>query len=150
MHRIASVVHPGIARASLRRSIALLLLAGAGIANAGTLHVCVDARGIRSYQDIPCAPQAHAVGTREYDKTTVDPALAARTRAIEAEMDRRNRAGGGRIVVAGGGARRPPAPSACEAAKAKRKATLDRVGLKRNFDLLSQLDGEVWSVCKGF
>ena len=34
--------------------------------------------------------------------------------------------------------------------KAKRKATLDRVGLKRNFDLLSQLDGEVWSVCKGF
>ena len=29
-------------------------------------------------------------------------------------------------------------------------ATLDRVGLKRNFDLLSQLDNEVWAVCKGF
>ncbi len=149
MHRIAPVARPGIARASLLRSIAILLLAGTGIAHAGTLHVCVDARGTRSYQDIPCAPQTRALGTRAYDKATVDPTLAARTRAIEAEMDRRNRAGGGRIVVAGG-ARRPAAPSACEAAKAKRKATLDRVGLKRNFDLLSRLDGDVWSVCKGF
>ncbi|MFZ5636973.1 MAG: hypothetical protein ACOY82_10375 [Pseudomonadota bacterium] len=118
-------------------------------AAAGTLHVCVDARGVKSYQDMPCAGSARSLGSRDFVRTAIDPALSARTRAIEAEMDRRNH-GGGRTVAIRGAARKPVGPSPCEAAKARRKATLDKVGLKRTFDLLSRLDNEVWAACKGF
>lgn len=118
-------------------------------AASGTLHVCVDARGVKSYQDTPCAGRTRSLGSRDFVRAAIDPALSARTRAIEAEMDRRNH-GGGRSVATRGAARKPAGPSPCEAAKAKRKATLDKVGLKRTFDLLSQLDNEVWAACKGF
>jgi hypothetical protein len=114
-----------------------------------TIHLCIDARGAKTYQDAPCAGAQRTLATREYAVATPDPALLKRSREIEAEMDRRNR-GSGRAAIVRGSARKPAGPSPCEAAKAKRKATLDKVGLKRTFDLLSQLDNEVWAVCKGF
>ena len=124
--------------------------AAAAASEGGTLHVCVDARGVRAYQDTPCAAATRTLGTRDFTRVAIDPALSARTQAIQTEMDRRNHGGGAKTTVLRGATRRAAAPSACEAAKAKRKATLDRVGLKRTFDLLSQLDNEVWSACKGF
>lgn len=129
--------------------LCLCLLAIAAPAAAGTLHVCRDARGVRSYQDTPCAAGTHKEGTRAFEAKALDPALLARTRAIETEMDRRNRGGVARIAAVRGGSRRPPGPSPCQAAKTRREATLKRVGLKRDFDLLSRLDGEVWDACKG-
>ena len=39
-------------------------------------------------------------------------------------------------------------PNACARAREKREVTLERVGLKRNFDLLSKLDADVRSVCR--
>lgn len=45
-------------------------------------------------------------------------------------------------------ARNAVKPSACEAAKANRDRTLERVGLKRTFDLLSRLDEQVRNACR--
>lgn len=117
----------------------------------GTIYRCVDRHGGVSYQNTGCSPEQRTDAIRRYTAQGIDSALVARSRAIADEMDRRNRGEGRRIAVArGGGARKPSPPSACEAAKRTRKSTLDRVGFKRDFALLSRLDNEVWDVCKGF
>lgn len=111
------------------------------------VHVCVDARGHVAYQGMPCADDQRTRGVRSYSRQAVDPALAARTRAIEQEMDRRNRGGAVRVMRAGKSAK--PAPDPCKAAKARRKTMLDRAGLKRGYDALGEIDREVWALCKG-
>lgn len=113
------------------------------------IHTCIDARGVKSYQNAPCAAGQRTASVRSYETKPEDPALAARVAAMRQEMDRRNRPGGRSVAMRTGSSRRPSGPTPCQAAKAKRKTTLDRVGLKRNFDLLSRLDSEVWEVCKG-
>lgn len=116
-----------------------------------TVHVCTDARGIRSYQDTPCAVAQHSVATRTFDTIVPDAAALARTHAIEAEMDRRNRGGGDHVrIVRTAGAKRNATPDPCRAAKGRRDTELKRVGLKRTFDQLSRLDGDVWDACHGF
>lgn len=138
-----------LSRAVLAMASLLLPLACfAGDATAD-IHVCIDAGGHVAYQSMPCADGQRTRAVRNYRAQAVDPVLVARTREIEREMDQRNRgASTVRTLRASGSAKRAPDP--CKAAKAKRKATLDRVGLKRTYDLLSQLDREVWEVCKGF
>lgn len=142
------LIHVFILRPLLFASIAVCLLPVAQ-ANAQEIHTCVDAKGRKSYQNMPCAPEQRTAAVRSYTAKPEDPALAARSATIQQEMDRRNRPSGKTTVVRTGSTRRA-APTACQAAKAKREATLKRVGLKRTFDLLSQLDSEVWEVCKGF
>ena len=117
-------------------------------ASAQEIHTCIDAKGIKSYQNTPCDPGQRTASIRSYEARPDDPAVAARSVAIQQEMDRRNRPGKANAVRTAN--RRPSGPTPCQAAKAKREATLKRVGLKRNFDLLSRLDSEVWEVCKGF
>lgn len=121
----------------------------AAVGTQGTIYRCIDRHGGVSYQNTGCSPDQRTSAVRRYTAQGIDPALAAHSRAIAEEMDRRNRGDGRRISVARGGTRKPAPPSACEAAKHKRKTTLDRVGLRRDFDLLSRLDNEVWNVCKG-
>lgn len=121
-----------------------------GQASAQDIHTCIDGKGMKSYQSAPCAPGQRNAGVRSYAVQPEDPALTARSIAIQQEMDRRNRPSGRATVVRAGNPRRAAGPTPCQAAKAKRAATLKRVGLKRTFDLLSQLDSEVWDVCKGF
>lgn len=41
-----------------------------------------------------------------------------------------------------------PGPDRCQAARDKRERTLQRVGLKRDFDLLRKLDDDVWNACR--
>lgn len=141
---------------SIRSRIRLIFLVFAGIAllaaaqaSAQEIHTCIDAKGIRSYQNLPCDPGQRTASVRSYEAKPEDPAVAARSAAIQQEMDRRNRPSGKATVVRTA-TRRPAGPTPCQAAKAKREATLKRVGLKRNFDLMSRLDSEVWDVCKGF
>ena len=126
-----------------------LALLPAAQATAQEIHTCIDSKGIKSYQNAPCDPGQHTASVRSYLAKPEDPAVAARSAAIQQEMDRRNRPSGKATVVRTAN-RRPAGPTPCQAAKAKREATLKRVGLKRNFDLLSRLDSEVWDVCKGF
>lgn len=116
----------------------------------GTIYRCVDRRGGVSYQNTGCSPEQRTSAIRRYTAQGIDSALVARRRAIEQEMDRRNRGEGRRVAAARGGARKAMPPSACETAKRNRENTLERVGFKRDFALLSRLDNEVWKVCKGF
>jgi hypothetical protein len=129
--------------------IAACLLPAAHI-SAQEINTCIDARGMKRYQNAPCDLGQRTLSVRRYATQPEDPALAARSAAIQQEMDRRNRPSGRTSVVRAGNARRAGGASPCQVAKAKREATLQRVGLKRNFDLLSRLDSEVWDVCKGF
>lgn len=111
------------------------------------VHVCIDARGHVAYQGMPCADGQRTRGVRAYARQAADPALAARTRAIEQEMDRRNRSGTARTTRAAKSAKSAPDP--CKAAKARRKVMLDRAGVKRSYELLGEIDREVWALCKG-
>ena len=115
-----------------------------------TVHVCEDGHGGRIYQDAPCDRGERPIDTRSFAIATPDPALAARSRATEVEMDRRNRGEGRARIVRTAAARKAAPPDPCKAAKARRDAELKRVGLKRTFDQLSRLDGDVWDSCKGF
>lgn len=116
-----------------------------------TVHVCVDGRGVRSYQDTPCAVAQRSIATREFAAIVPDPAALARSRAVEAEMDRRNRGGGDHVrIVRTAASKRTAPPDPCRAAKGRRDSELKRVGLKRTFDQLSRLDGDVWDACHGF
>lgn len=116
---------------------------------ATAVHVCIDAQGHVAYQGMPCADGQRTRAVRTFSASPVDPATAARTRSIEQEMDRRNRGGGGRSTPR---AIRPAkaAPDPCKAAKARRKAMIERAGVKRGYALLEEIDREVWSLCKGF
>lgn len=118
-------------------------------AMAQEIHICIDAKGIKSYQNLPCTSDLRTASVRIYVSKPEDLALTARTTAIQQEMDRRNRTRGKAVVVRTASNRRA-GPTPCQAAKENREATLKRVGLKRNFDLLSRLDSEVWERCKGF
>lgn len=112
------------------------------------VHVCIDARGHVAYQGMPCADGQRTHAVRSYSAPSVDPALVARTRGIEQEMDRRNRGGVGRTTSRAGKPAKPT-PDPCKAAKARRKAMLDRAGVKRGYALLEEIDREVWTLCKG-
>ena len=136
-------------RSRIRLIFLVFILLPTSQATAQEIHTCIDAKGIRSYQNLPCDPGQRTASVRSYEAKPEDPAVAARSAAIQQEMDRRNRPSGKATVVRTA-TRRPAGPTPCQAAKAKREATLKRVGLKRNFDLLSRLDSEVWDVCKGF
>ncbi len=114
----------------------------------GTIYRCVDANGSVSYQDTACAPELRTTATRRYTSYTIDPALAAHRRAIEQEIDRRNRVNPAALRVVSV-RQTPKTPSHCEIAKAKRESAVKRAGLKRTFAKMSELDGAVWDVCKG-
>lgn len=119
-------------------------------ATTAAIHICVDRNGGVSYQSDPCGPGQRTREVRTFRTVAVDPQIQRRTREIEREMDRRNHTT--RVATAGrsgAGRSRPATPSPCQTAKDQRKRELARVGLKRNFDLLSRLDGAVWDACKG-
>lgn len=126
--------------------------AGGAEPKAGTtaaVHVCIDAQGHVAYQGMPCAEGQRTRAVRTFSASPVDPAAAARTRSIEQEMDRRNRGGGVRATTR---AARPAkaASDPCKAVKARRKAMIERAGVKRGYALLEEIDREVWTLCKGF
>lgn len=72
---------------------------------------------------------------------------AARTRPVAESRPSR---GGARSGPRRGGSatRAKRAPDRCQAARERRERTLQRVGLKRTFDLLRRLDDEVWQACR--
>lgn len=117
---------------------------------ASAIHICVDRSGAVSYQSAPCGTGQRTREVRTFRPTAVDPQLFGRTREIEREMDRRNHASRVSSASRGSAGRsRAAAPNPCQVAKDQRKRELARAGLKRNFDLLSRLDGAVWDACKG-
>ncbi len=110
-----------------------------------TVYRCIGAKNAISYQDVPCAPHEHTSATRRF---TV-PKAVAQDRARKQDEQHRERSATRVIRIASARAEKPRPPSRCEAAKAKRESGLERLGLKRDFALMSSLDRAVWDACKG-
>ena len=141
----------------MKRSFTLAMLMLASAAHAQQVHKCVDRSGNTSYQSAPCS---HAQTTARTWEAAPDPVpenapapapapaasqrkLARSPHAATSSPRKTGRSTGAAIPVENSGNSR-----ACATAKAKRTRTLERVGLKRSFELLSKLDEAVRSACK--
>jgi len=122
--------------------IALLLLL-AGPAPAETLYRCIARDGAVSYQALPCSASARLDRVVEYRLEPV--ANVARSPARPA-LTRRGSRPGPRTATAGH-ISRTTAADRCRAARARRDAALERLGLKRTYVQLSRLDASVRAAC---
>jgi len=108
-----------------------------------SVHKCIGPDGAVIYQSAPCEPHSREAANWE---APVDPTPSREPpRAVSSQRERERptaRTGHARVV------RNASKPSACEQAKANRDSTLERVGLKRTFDLLSRLDEQVRNACR--
>lgn len=105
------------------------------------VHKCVATGGAVTYQDTPCEHAREAANWQAPVDPTPSPPRAPASRP-ERATEPRARTSRAHLV------RTAPKPSACDVAKANRDSTLERVGLKRTFDLLSQLDEQVRKACR--
>lgn len=121
--------------------------------SAQTIYKCTGADGVPAYQSSPCG---NGLGMQTQWQPLAEPGEAdAKARAeLEARIERdrqsvrahnakRHKASG-----ASGSRVRARNATACDAARARREATLQRVGLKRNFELLRKLDDAVFNACR--
>lgn len=139
----------------------VLGLPGAGRSQqTGELRKCVSPGGVVSFQQQPCAAGSRQTFSRPYvaePPPTVEQlrARAAREQAARAESaELSRRAGTSRQYRAptGTGTLHRVAmakdDAACQRARRHRDATLERVGLKRTYDLLRSLNDEVARACR--
>jgi len=130
----------------------ICLLAFAAAVPAQTIYKC-KGKGPVSYQTEPCGPKSSTTGVKTYQPVYDDPRAAARLRRIEAERDARRAYNNGGVTNiygnASGSDPRGARRAQCASARANRKATLDRVGLRRTYDLLQRLDEQVNQACAG-
>ncbi len=126
-----------------RRLLVLLLLL-AGNSHAQVLYRCVSGSGAVSWQSTGCGQGMRMMKRMEYtpDAPTVVPVYDH----VRATVTKGRSRGSTSYRVSTRTTR--PTPDACARARERREATLERVGLKRNFDLLSKLDADVRSVCR--
>lgn len=133
--------------------IAVLLAVCPGLAQrarAETLYRCIGPNGSVSYQSSSCAAGTRLDRTLDYQPEPAD-------RAPPESRLYRYRPGPYGIGATSRGRRRPqrsavaPSSSAsCQSAKEGRRSALDRLGLRRTYVQLSQLDAKVRAVCHGF
>ena len=119
----------------------LLLLATPALAE--TLYRCVARDGAISYQSQPCMASARLDRVVEYRPEPV--ANVERSPAGPPSTRRASRPGP-RAATAGHAPRATPADR-CRAARTKRDAALERLGLKRTYAQLSRLDASVRAAC---
>jgi hypothetical protein len=143
----------------LMRRIAFVVFVStlAGAAHAGTIYKCVSRAGV-SYQQAPCPASTRTARTIE---ATPEPSPTAADLAEREKKAQRDRAESAylshlagtdqRAAYRGTARRRGDADqgqAACRSAEANRDRTLQRVGLKRTFDLLRKLDEQVAQACR--
>jgi hypothetical protein len=123
---------------------AVLLLAGN--AHAQTLNKCVSGSGAVSWQSAACGQGTRHVRSLAYTPETVPEVLPAsvQVRVNGTRKPRSTRTSGYRSSARPHRAK----PDPCRRARERRESTLERVGLKRNFYLLSKLDADVRRVCR--
>ena len=141
----------------MRKAASLWLVCAwwSGHAAAQSVHKCVAADGEVSYQSHPCGGRSRE--TQRWNAPP-DPPPSTEQLAAQALLHERGRAESEFLSRRAGthtrgegktrANRTVPQPSACEAAKASRQQTLERVGLKRTYDLLSRLDEQVRKACR--
>lgn len=141
----------------MKRIFTLAMLMLAFDAHAQQVYKCVDRSGNVAYQSDPCSQTQTTARTWEAMPDPVPdgsgPAsvmapvskprsAAAYPRSSASRWKGRGTIGAAIPVENGGNSR------SCEAAKASRTQTLERVGLKRTFELLRKLDDAVHRACK--
>lgn len=127
----------------ISRSLLVLLLL-AGNTHAEVLYRCVSGTGAVSWQATPCAKGMRIMKTIEY---TPDAPAAVPVPDIKRTTTTRSTSRAStRYRVSARTIRSKP--DACARARQQREATLQRVGLKRTYDLLSKLDADVRAVCR--
>lgn len=100
----------------------------------GVIYKCVDRSRNVTFQNEPC-PATHVTGsTRVYDERALQRRKAENAVAGSYSFGRP-------------GQERPEVLR-CRAARRERDETLQRVGLKRTYDLLRRLDDKVYEACK--
>lgn len=135
-------------------AIVLLVVSAAPVA-AQSLHQCIDRKGHVSFTSEPCGP-----GQKTQKVVDATPERMTPERAAQLEHRRHQDEANSAYLRRLAGHDRPPqaAPrrtssgdskaSRCQAAKTRRDETLRRVGLRRTFSLLSELDLAVYEACK--
>ncbi len=122
--------------------LALLLLAGN--AHTENLYKCVSGGGAESWQSAPCERGMHMTRTVAYTPETPVPVPPHEgVRRLAGNASRHHVPSGYRARVRTHRVK----PDACVRVREYRETTLARVGLKRDFDLLSRLDSDVWRAC---
>ena len=138
----------------MKRIFTLAMLALAFDVHAQQVHKCVDRSGNVAYQSAPCSGTQTTARSWEAQPDPVadkppPPVAAQRAQTGNSRPKTRTtgsstgRTTGASIPVENSGNSR-----ACLAAKAARTRTLERVGLKRTFELLRRLDDAVNRACK--
>ncbi|WP_240125259.1 DUF4124 domain-containing protein [Thermomonas alba] len=126
--------------------LVLLSIALACPVRAEQLYRCVTPQGSVSYQAAPCAGAARLDRVVEYRPDPVTPAAARPAPARTAPPAWR--AAGRRVYVLRVQQRAvATAAQRCRAARERREAALQRLGLKRRYAQLSQLDAELRADC---
>lgn len=125
------------------RVLVLAMLLAGDAANAQALNKCVSPGGAVSWQSSPCPHGTRRMRSIAYVPEDVVP-VPASAQAPVARPSRHRPATGRRTSTRVH--RRKP--DACARAREKRESTLERVGLKRTYDLLSKLDADVRRVCR--
>ena len=138
----------------MKRIFTLAMLLLAFDAHAQQVHKCVGRSGGVAYQSQPCGDAQTTVRSWKAPPDPVSeppssiPATASRQKhgnaaaTVAPARRKHRRVMGASIPVENSGNSR-----ACVSAKATRTRTLERVGLKRTFDLLRRLDDAVHSAC---
>lgn len=126
-----------------------ILFCPAVLAADGVIYKCVDRSRNVTFQNEPC-PATHATrSTRVYTDPGYNPDLARKVADDERAVQRRKaeNAAAGSYSFGRPGQERPEVLR-CRAARRERDETLQRVGLKRTYDLLRRLDDKVYEACK--
>lgn len=132
-----------------RYAVILSLLCCVAPAPAQTVQKCVAADGHVTLTSAACGAGQRLAA--RYDAVPEPMPAAASAAADRQAANRPGRAAMPRTVKRRGSSRATahsrPGADRCEAARSRRERTLQRVGLKRTFDLLRKLDDEVWTAC---
>lgn len=141
---------PATAVPAVLAVIAMMAGAVARPVHAQTVQKCVRSDGHVTLTSDSCGSGHRLVAS--YD--AVPEAVPASAPAVEAPASRASPVPSATRAVARAGNRgsyrsRPrSAADPCRSARERRERTLQKAGLKRNFDLLRRLDDEVWAACR--
>jgi Domain of unknown function (DUF4124) len=116
----------------------------------GVIYKCLGAKGAMTYQNAPCPAGTVSREVKAYAEIPYDHGLAEKIRRDRVALDQRKQQtqSASAIVNHYGAPPSNPKVKRCRDAKAHREYVLDQVGLSRTYDLLQQLDREVYDACK--
>ena len=129
---------------SMRLPILLLVISTAVTAQAQQVYKCARGDNV-VYQSPPCDVSQRML--KQWDATPEPTTPAVKLAVAEPKSS----SGSVRVASAGNRKARPrvdPAEARCRAARTRREAKLQAVGLKRTFDLLRKLDDAVHEACR--